>query len=125
MKKALLLLSLTVFLATSCSDNDDTIIPACGINNPKEDLEWLKTEIGRRNQNPSDDMKYCYIVQAQLNAQDVFIYQDCNPVINKAIFIMNCEGNTVDTEDNPTAFDQLTNKMIIWKRDDFACQVSF
>lgn len=118
------LLSILVLALVSCSDNDD-IISACAVNNPAEDLEWLKAEIDRRNENPTDDMKYCYIVQAQLNGQDVFIYEDCNPLINKAIFILNCDGIGINTEDNPTAFDQVENKIIIWKGSNFTCQTSF
>ena len=109
----------------SCTDNDDKVIPACSVNNPAQDLEWLKTEIDRRNTNPNEEMKYCYIVQAQLNGEDVFIYEDCNPLVDKAFFILNCEGNTINTQDNPTAFDQIENKIIIWKRNDFACNPTF
>lgn len=113
------------FALVSCSGNDDDIISACAVNNPAEDLEWLKAEIERRRENPTDDMKYCYIVQAQLNGQDVFIYEDCNPLINKAVFILNCEGIGINTQDNPTAFDQVVNKIIIWKGNNFTCQTSF
>lgn len=124
MKNYFLLLILVVAV-NSCSDNDDDIISACDVNNPTKDLQWLKAEIDRRNENPTDDKKYCYIVQAQLNGQDVFIYEDCNPLINKAIFILNCEGVGINTEDNPMAFDQVVNKIIIWKGSNFACQTSF
>lgn len=123
--KNYLLLSILGFALVSCSGNDDDIISACAVNNPAEDLEWLKAEIERRRENPTDDMKYCYIVQAQLNGQDVFIYEDCNPLINKAVFILNCEGIGINTQDNPTAFDQVVNKIIIWKGSNFTCQTSF
>lgn len=124
MKRYIPIIMMVLFFIISCS-NDDDIIPACGVNNPLEDLAWLKAEIDLRNENPTEDMKYCYIVQAKLNNQDVFIYEDCNPLVDKAFFILNCEGNTINTQDNPNAFDQLKNKIIIWKRNDFACQISF
>lgn len=114
-----------VFCAYSCSDSDDTIIPACNINNPIEDLQWLKAEVDRRNNNPTEDMKYCYIVQGTLNGEDTFVYGDCNPLVDKAIFFLNCEGNAINTQDNPIGFDDLQNKVIIWKPRNFACKTSF
>ncbi len=108
----------------ACTDKDGNTLPACGVNNPTEDLAWLKAEIDRRNETLTKDMKYCYIVQAELNGQDVFIYEDCNPLINKAIFILTCEGTEIDTQESALAFEQLKNKTIIWKGNDFACQIN-
>lgn len=125
MKKAILLVLFTSFLFLSCSDDDDILLPACGVNNAIQNLEWLKAEIDRRNANPTEDMKYCYIVQAKLDGEDVFIYEDCNPLIDKAIPFFNCEGTIINTQDNPIGLDNLRDKMIIWKRTDFVCQVSF
>ncbi len=125
MKNFALLLFFICFLS-GCKDNDDIIIiPACGVVNPLQGLEWLKTEINRRNQNLSEDMKYCYIVQAEYNGETVFAYADCNPLVNKAIPVLNCEGVSPNTQSNPIPFDDLQNKRIIWKGNNFVCEVSF
>ncbi len=55
-------------------------------------LTWLREEINRREANPSEDLKYRYIAQSGLKGQTVFIYWDCNPVVNKVIPIFNCDG---------------------------------
>lgn len=123
MKRYVSLLLLVLFLTISCSSDDISIIPACGVDNPSQELDWLKSEIDRRNANPGEDMKYCYIVQARLNGQDVFIYEDCNPLIDKAVFILDCEGNSIETSGN--SFADLENRSVIWKPSDFVCELSF
>jgi len=125
MKKSILSVIFTFLLAISCSDNDDIIISACGVNNPAQELEWLRAEIDRRNKSLNEDLKYCFIVQAQLDGQDVFIYEDCNPLIDKIIPIFNCEGILINTSDTLIAFDNLQNQTIIWEPNNFVCQISF
>jgi len=125
MTKFTFIIVLVLVFMISCSDNDDTIVAACGANNPTQELAWLKTEIDRRNENPNDDMKYCYIVLGQFKGDDIFIYADCNPLIDKAIPYYNCEGEILNAQENPIGFDQVKNKNIIWKRNDFVCQTSF
>ncbi len=123
MKKYILLLMFILFLTITCSSDNISVLPTCGVDNPSQELDWLKSEIDRRNANPSEDMKYCYIVQATLKGQDVFIYEDCNPLIDKAIFILDCEGNSIETSD--TSFADLENRNVIWKPNDFVCALSF
>ncbi|TMM56159.1 hypothetical protein FEE95_16165 [Maribacter algarum] len=125
MKKTIIPLFYILFVLLSCSDNDDTIMPACGVNNPIQELEWLRTEIERRKANPNEDMKYCYIIQAEFNGEDIFVYEDCNPFVDKAIPFFNCEGTMINTQDNPIGFDDIRNKVIIWKPKNFVCNIDF
>lgn len=122
MRKYFLFLVLIGALA-SCSDSDDNIVSGCGVNNPAKDLQWLKTEIDRRNENPTEDMKYCYILHAEYDGEAVFVYQDCNPLINKIIPVFNCDGTIINGPNNPITFDELQNQKIIWKPNDFECQL--
>lgn len=126
MKYHLIFIVLFVFLL-SCSDNDDklSVTPACGVDNPAEELAWLKSEIDNRNQSTRESMKYCYIIQAEYEGETVFVYEDCNPLVDKAIFILNCQGVVVNTGDNPIGLDNLKNKTIIWKGNNFVCTVDF
>ena len=48
-------------IALSCNSDDDQLIPFCSEDNPVVDLAWLKAEIEQREQNITDDSKYCYI----------------------------------------------------------------
>lgn len=125
MKKDLFFLFLSI-LFSSCSDNDDEIISACGVANPVEELAWLKAEIDTREANPSEDMKYCYITQGEYNGDIVFVYWDCNPLINKIIPVYDCEGTFLNnTNENQIPFDAISNQKIIWKTSDFVCEVDF
>ncbi|MEL6918549.1 MAG: DUF4377 domain-containing protein [Bacteroidota bacterium] len=98
--------------------------PICEFENPAEDLDWLRIEIQKREGNPSEDMKYCYITQAEYDANPVFVYMDCNPFINKVIPIFDCLGTQLN-KDNNLFLDDLENAKIIWQPTDFVCDVGF
>jgi hypothetical protein len=122
MKIALNLLTvLLVFL--SCSDDEDINRPACGVDNPAKELSWLKTEIDNREANVNEDTKYCYITQGEYEGQTVFVYWDCNPLIDKNIPVFDCDGNMLGgTRENPISLDDLENQIIIWKPAIFVCE---
>ena len=119
MKKYVLL---TVVILFSCTKDDELpIIAACGVDNPVEDLNWLKTEINRRETNPSADMKYCSITLDQYENQVVFVYNDCNPVIDKIIPILNCDGEVLNNSESLLNLGERINRTIIWKPKNFVC----
>jgi len=118
-----------VLLLHSCNndDNADTLtlaIAACGVQNPIEELPWLKAEVTRRANNPTPEMKYCYIIQGTLNAKTVFIYEDCNPLVDKAFPIFNCEGIELAETDFIDG-NIIENKVIIWRTRNFVCTTDF
>lgn len=117
-------ISLLLCAALSCSDNDNNGF-FCGADNPIEGLEWLSEEIERRETSTSDDVKYCYIVQHQLVIKTVFTYEDCNPAINKAIFVLDCEGQNIGTVGVDISTDDLKNSCVIWRPENFACLLDF
>ena len=88
-----------------------------------KDLEWLKREVDRRNQNLTEDMKYCYILQAEFKTATVFRYEDCNPAISKFVITLNCAGERIDSNENGISLEDLKNRRVIWKTNDFACQL--
>lgn len=109
----------------SCSSDVNAItlaIAGCDVENPLEELDWLRAEIKRREQNRTEEMKYCYIVQAIYNEQTIFIYEDCNPLVDKAPFILDCAGlNIGSVGEIDFKNDQLTDRNIIYKPYDFTC----
>lgn len=123
--RSLTILFLILCLLTACTGDDDGFtlsIVGCEVNNPLEELDWLKTEIAKREQNQSDEMKYCYIVQAIYQEQTIFIFDDCNPLVDKAPGILDCAGSVIGSVGEiDFKNDELTNRNIIYKPSDFAC----
>lgn len=122
MKKWFLLFSISFFLL-SCSDNDDDFkaIAACGFENVTEELSWLKAEIERREKSSSEDLKYCYITISEVDGKSVFIYRDCNPLIDKNCCpIYDCEGEALSID----KMSSIKNEQIVWKSKDFVCTIN-
>jgi len=123
MNKILLILPI-LCLFYSCNKYD---IPKCDFGDPAEDLLWLKAIIDEREANPTEDMVYCYIVQGKLKRKTVFVFMDCNPSIDKATFVVNCEGDTVKDKNGSNlevSEVNLKDEKVIWQPEDFACDPS-
>ncbi len=121
-KHSVVLFSLLILF--SCSDNDDKIGEACGTVNPPEKLTWLKNEINNRELNTSDITKYFYISQATYYSQTVFVYDDCCPICNTAIFVYDCAGDRIGQVNADIQREDIKNPKIIYEPQDFACQVN-
>ena len=120
MKKFFFIVSV-LCLSYSCNKYD---IPECDFVDATQDLLWLKTIIDEREANPTEGMKYCYIVQAELQRKTVFIFGDCNPSIDKLTFVLNCEGEPILDNDGENIIanqEDITNQILIWSPDDFIC----
>lgn len=123
MKRVILLIFVFTFLS-SCNKYD---IPKCDFDDATQDLLWLKDIIDEREANPTEDMIYCYIVQANLKRKAVFIFEDCNPEIDKFSFLLDCEGEPIKNKDGEnirTGEAGLKDERIIWKPDDFGCDLN-
>ncbi|PRX57953.1 DUF4377 domain-containing protein [Flagellimonas meridianipacifica] len=98
---------------------------SCEFEEPATDLEWLRIEIERRELNINEQTKYCYISQAEYEGEPVFLYFDCNPVINKVIPVLDCLGTSIGfLGDSEIDQNELSDLKIIWQPDDFACFVT-
>lgn len=109
----------------SCNDTDDTVMAGCGFDNPRQELPWLKARIDSMARSTSPDMVYCYVVQGTYENRTVFRFEDCNPVIDKAIFTLNCDGNQIYSDQGFTSRQDIKNLKIIWKPENFACPIDF
>lgn len=129
MKPALFLTLLSIFLCSfvSCSDDDDSKgeRSACGVQNILEDLDWLRDEIAAREQSTSPDIQYCYITKAIWNEQTVFLYEDCNPLINKVVPVLDCEGTSLGAVGVAVDHNELSDFCVVWSPDTFACLIDF
>lgn len=121
MKKNLIVLLFSTALL-SCSSDDLPVIAACGVDNPIQDLSWLKEEVAQRRENISPDAQYCYIVQAETDTQTIFIFEDCNPLIDKVVPIYDCTGTSIGLlGDENYGIDSITEREIIYRPSDFKC----
>jgi hypothetical protein len=120
--KSLLLFILLIVLA--CSDNDNDV-SGCGLDNPREELAWLKSRVDSMARDTTEWVKYCYVAQGNYKRRTVFQFGDCNPAINKIVFTLNCDGNRIDSNDDPIFTSEIKNIKIIWKPDEFACETNF
>lgn len=123
MKKVIPLIFVFILL-NSCNKYD---IAKCDFDDATQDLLWLKDIIDEREANPTEEMFYCYIVQAKLKGKVVFIFEDCNPLIDKVSFLLDCEGEPIKNKDGEnigTGEVGLEDQRIIWKPDDFGCDLN-
>lgn len=116
-----------VSLTLSCdNDNDDNlpVVAACAVDNPIKDLLWLTEEVERREANPTVDSRYCYIVQGVSNDQTIFIYEDCNPLVNKIFTIYDCSGELIGfLGDENFTNENISNRRVIYKPELFVCEL--
>jgi len=125
--KSYLKLIIILLLATGCnSDNQEPVDlkSTCGVENPTEDLGWLKNEIEDRERNVTGLSKYRYIKLGTFNNKAVIIYANCCPTCNSVYPVYNCEGEFIGiignrNEDIP--FDILSEGEVIWKTNNSEC----
>jgi len=127
MKKLFLFATVISLMAFSCEKEDEVHLLSssantCTVNNPLEELTWLKAEVQRRQQNPSDVEKYFYIQQAEYNGQTVFIYNNCCPMCGTIVPVYNCQGERIlNLSDKPEEGKNLKNVRVLWKPSNYAC----
>ena len=124
--KHIISISLFLLLIMSCSSDDNVIDDSnliCSVENPIENLTWLKSEIDLLK---NDGEKYNYVIQTKHNDQTVFVFRNCNPFSNSVILVRNCEGEnigSIGTRQEDISSSILENGTIIWKSDKFECDL--
>lgn len=97
----------------SCEKGDNN---TCNVSNPAEDITWLKEAIDDVKQD-----KYSYYLMADYNGETIFYYVNCNPVVNYASFILNCNGDNLGSTNSLQ--DELTDITILWKHEESECSI--
>ena len=115
MKKSILPFLLCIILGFACQDNNDPA-SACGVNDPVENIPWLK-QLAENSENESSE-GYSYIAQAKFNSKRVFYLGSCCPFCNWSLRLLDCEGNLISDEVN---FEGLEDTEIIWQPDNSQC----
>ena len=100
----------------SCEKDDNG--NNCNVSDPAEDLEWLKQEIDNIKQD-----EYAYYVMAKYKGQTVFYNGNCNPTINYASIVKNCDGDSLGYTND--LYDRLTELSVLWKHENSKCDLDF
>ena len=110
MKKILFFFML---LGLSACDQDATELRnTCNVENPVEDLPWLKTRIESYLQSDSSETdwsRYVYVAQTTYKGETIFLFLNCCPYCNYVPHAYSCQGNLIEND----AIDW----EMIWKQD--------
>lgn len=117
--KKLIIIFLFLSIAFSCQDPEGP--ESCGVENPTENLPWLKETIeGLMN---SELGVYFYIVEGRYEGNTVFMVQNCCPFCSSVVSVTNCEGQNLGylSETNGIDPKKVTFLQTIWKHPQGTC----
>ena len=124
MKKYLHPLQLFTFvillLVFSC-EKDILSDNTCNVDNPLEQLDWLKNTIQIIEQSNPEWSKYYLISMAKYKGETVFIQSNCNPLANSVFPVLNCSGQLLGVL-GEIPLESLSDRNVIWKSVNSACQ---
>jgi hypothetical protein len=112
--KKILLLFVYSLIVFSCNENED---PAgCGVENPVEDIAWIKEAIKFQN---SGLAGFAYLVQGTYKGRTVFIMESCCPFCNIITVVQDCRGEVLPD----ASVSDVINKKVIWKPSSSVCTI--
>jgi hypothetical protein len=121
MKKTIIL---SLFLACLFSCEKNRFDNTCGVDDPVEELAWLRDQIAYIEQMDTEASQYYYFRMAKYNGVTVFLPGNCNPAINMVSAVLDCSGERIgiigDGEDM-IGWDELTDMQLLWHPENTAC----
>lgn len=115
MKKLIFTFLIGIVLLGSCNENEYPSI--CGVENPTEDLAWLKSLI--QTSESGGLAEYAYLIQATYKGRTVFSMASCCPFCNWIAIIQDCQGNVVED----ASLNDLENQQVIWSPENSVCNL--
>jgi hypothetical protein len=115
MQKNLLLLFVFAFFF-SCKESESP--KTCGVENPVEDIAWIKE--GIKENEATNLVQYSYLVQATYKGKTVFFFGSCCPFCKFVIVILDCEGKAIP---GPISISDLIDQKVIWKPANSVCNL--
>jgi len=122
MNRIITALIATIFLGLTLifSCKKDTSGNTCGVDNPLEDLPWLKSRIAIISGSNPQTAKYQFVSQANYRGNTVFIFGNCDPLALSVFPVVSCANINIGNVGEIPA-DSLLNQVTIWKMPDSLC----
>lgn len=108
----LLVLTVVLMSMLNIACEKENVEKKCDVSNPVDELPWLNSLV-------ISFSEYDYIMTANYNGQTVFIYGNCNPVVNYVPAVYNCNGDVI-TDANDIQ-DELSDSEVIWTHENSEC----
>lgn len=108
-----------ITLSFSCNESDGPGI--CGVENPAENLPWLKQKIQEIESNSLS--KYSYIQEAEYKGKTVFLFNSCCPFCSFVVTLVDCQGNDLGylNQEDGIRSEDLKAIQVIWTPEDSEC----
>lgn len=114
-------LLLLVFVVLSCQQ-DDKFDFACDVENPVENLEWLRNELENGGYKTATTYSDTFVYKATFNGVTVFYISICCPACGVvAPEIRTCNGETLGRLGVEIDSDDLENPTVVWKTNNGVC----
>lgn len=113
--KSFLIVLLSSAILFGCSDGENPT--SCGVENPVDDLAWIKEAI--EFSQSSGLAGFTYLVQGTYKGKTVFIVESCCPFCNLISAVQDCRGEVIPD----ASVSDVTNKKVIWKPENSACNL--
>jgi len=113
--KSFLLVLLSSTLLFGCADSENPT--SCGVENPVEDLAWLKEAIEFSQSNGLAG--FAYLIQGTYKGKTVFIMETCCPFCLIISVVQNCRGEVIPD----ASVNDVKNKKVIWKPANSGCNL--
>ncbi len=116
------MISLVLVVIISCEKN--RFENTCGVDDPVEELAWLRDQITYIEQLDMEASQYYYMKIAKYRGGTVFLPGNCNPVINSVFVVLNCSGERIGIIGNGEdmiGWEELSEIQLIWQPAYSAC----
>ncbi|MCU0400364.1 MAG: hypothetical protein MUE75_05020 [Algoriphagus sp.] len=107
--KRLIWIVAIILILQSCADvmQDD-----CGVDNPVEDLEWLKLQ----TENVPKE-SFIFLVRGRYKGRTVFFFDVCNRFWPTLPIIRDCLGELIED----ASVNDIVEQQVIWRPEDSKC----
>lgn len=114
--------TISILILISCQNDDSLRLEnTCSVDNPIEELEWLREEIQQLISIDSDLYRYFYISQATYENETVFIFDNCCPFCNSIVLVKNCKGETIGALGSEIDHNSISDELVVWKPANYQC----